>query len=89
MAQQIGHTADIVGGDQAAGGVGGRNQDHHFGAIREPGFERVQIEGEAAILDQRNRHGRRAQEIDHGFVDGESGIGIRPLHRPAPAERSS
>ena len=47
-----------------------------FVSVDQAVAQQVEIEGEAALFDQRNRHRRRAQEADHRFVNRESGIGI-------------
>src|ERR1017187_10278465 len=52
-----------------------RVQDDKPGLVRQTVAEQVQVEGEPATLLERHRHGRPTGEADHGFVDGEAGIG--------------
>src|SRR2546426_4709199 len=42
----------------------------------QPVAQQIQIEREAAFFEQRDGHGYRAQELDHGLVNREPGIGI-------------
>ena len=41
--------------------------------------KQVQVEGKAALFHQRHRHGRRAHESDHRFVDREAGVRVDDL----------
>jgi hypothetical protein len=60
----------------SAGGILRGIQNHELGSWREAIAEQVEVEGEAASFLQGNRHGPGAEKPDHGFIDGETGIGI-------------
>jgi hypothetical protein len=51
-------------------------EDYEFGFVGETVAEAVEIEGEAAFFDERDRHGLRADEVDHRFVNREAGVGV-------------
>ncbi len=61
------------------GRVGRRVEDHHPGLRREPLGEVRRREREAAVLGERQRHGRRAGPVDHRLVDREAGVRVDDL----------
>ena len=65
--------------DDAAGRVGWRVQDDEFGPLVDEIVERIQIERELILFQQRNRHWNTACHFDHSFVGRETGIGIDDL----------
>ncbi len=63
----------------AAGRVLRRIQDDELRAVVNQPGEFADVEPEIHLLAQLDRHGFRAEEVDHRLVNGESGIGVDDL----------
>src|SRR5207244_3708820 len=56
-----------------------RVQDNQAGPFGDQHPKLIQVEAKLALFAQGERHGRAADEVDHGLVDWESGIRIDDL----------
>ena len=71
--------AQVIQGDHAAGGVGGRVQHDHFRAVRDFPVKHFQVEGKVVLLTQWDGDRHATGHPDHGFVGGKAGIGVDDL----------
>src|SRR5207248_10633955 len=71
--------ANILLGHHASGGILRRVKNNDFGAVGYQGRELADIEAEFHLFAQWNRDGLATHKVDHGFVNGESWIGVDDL----------
>ena len=76
VGQPGGEAIQLLRRCRAAGRVGGAVEDDQAGALVDLAEHLLGVEGEAVLLAQRDRHGRRARVADQRFVDREAGIGV-------------
>jgi hypothetical protein len=88
IGQHGGDPLDLLGRDDAAGGIGRAVEDEQPGPGAQAGPQRLGRHGEAGRLVERQRHRIGARVADHGLVDWETRIRIGDLD-PGLAEQQN
>ena len=79
VARELGDPAHVLGAQHAAGRVVGRVDDEELGLLGDAPLELLQVEAEAGLLEQGDRHRLPAHEVDHRLVDREPGVRVDDL----------
>src|SRR3954470_1954055 len=79
IADSARNLAHVLLGHHAARGILRRVQDDESRTVVDERRELADVEAEIHLFAQRNRDSFTTDEVDHGFIDREAGIGINDL----------